>query len=244
MSLLDAILRWLIPALFNSLLLSIVRIWRDSRARRRHQAIPYDITVRIPVRLRGADRRYPGLFRMGWFDQATGWWRPSLRWGAPVNLAGGHELRSWQAAFDDAVPVFLLKDIVLERRDRYGTLFQVLVMEEDVSAVRMGMTKAPQSDTAGWWQRLQTVVSPSAILCLLAGLGWLVWVPGDLAVAWVLGTAIAFWIAGAAVVVTQYWYRWHLARTDWSAPRIEPVAPSEVPIHIAVEELPRRKPDL
>jgi hypothetical protein len=182
---------------------------------------------------------------MGWFDQATGGWRPSWRWGAPVNVAGAQELSSQPASSATAVPRFLSNDIVLDCRDNDGTRFQFLVMGEDVSAVRLGMTQAPQSDTVGLRQRLQTMVSPSTISCLLIGFG-LIGVATDAAgaAAWVLGCAVAFWIIGAMVIVRQYWYRRHLACTDWAAPRVEPVTPSETPTHTAVEDLPRRKPDL
>jgi hypothetical protein len=226
----DAALRVLIPVLGGPLVLSIVRIWRGSRAHRRHQAIPYDITVSIPVRLRGADRRYPGLFRMGWFDQATGRWRPSWWWGAPVSLAGARERGCYPAADVDAVPRFLRKDVVLDCRDHHKTRFQLLVMEDDIPAIRLGMTKAPQSDTVGPWQRLQTLVRPSAALTLLCGLGWpaLLLVPsaGPAPVGWIFGSAIAFWICGAALTANEHWYRRRLARTDRAAARqFDPVTP-------------------
>ncbi len=250
MSLADVALRLLIPVLGGSVVLSIVHTWRGSRARRRHQAIPYDLKVSIPVRLRGADRRYPGLFRTGWFDQATGRWRPSWRWGAPVNLAGAQERGCQPAADVDAVPRFLREDAVLDCRDHHGTRFQLLVMEDDIPAIRLGMTKARQSDTGSPWQRLQTLVPPSATLCLLGGFGWLalLLVPfhGPAPTRWIFGSAIAFWICGAVLAANQHWYRRRLARRDWTAAgRISPVTPSlETSTHTTAQKPSQPRPDL
>jgi hypothetical protein len=69
------------------LLGSAVHWVRGWGAERRRWLMPERAGVRVPLRLRGGGRRYPGYWQVGRLDLATAVWRPRGRWGVPLSLA-------------------------------------------------------------------------------------------------------------------------------------------------------------
>jgi hypothetical protein len=199
-----------------SLVLGAVRIARAGLFHRRRAALPVDLTVPVPARLRGGDTRYPGLPQPGRLRLDTMTWHPWLAWGSPARLAGATVTDVRAADPQDEARIFAAEDVVIACHDARGCPFDLFVYDEEAPLVQYYLERAAtapaEADAPGRWRRLQRVLRPSVLTWLTCGavpLG--VWaVLGAEATgiaAYLIGFTGCCWFAAAGTVLTDGWHR-------------------------------------
>ena len=117
--------------------------WRGAVrwAARRRSARPLD-NAAVPVYLRGVATAYPGFWRAGSLDVATGRWQPRLPWGVPVSLAGSQFRARTGPLPKQGLPRFVGVDAMLTYVDRSGGAFQLTTLDDRSTDAVLGTRAA------------------------------------------------------------------------------------------------------
>ncbi len=166
-----------ITLLAFTLVFALVARSRVRAAGRRRLAAKRGQAKPVPVRLRGATLRYPGFWRSGLLDTATGTFRPRGGWGPSVKLDGA-TVRSVGVGDreTDSLPPFADGDALATYVDARGHVFQLaLVDRRDAAFVSRRLTKLTAAEAGLAVTPLRWVqhrVSMTVLTMLVIGAVW------------------------------------------------------------------------